>query len=164
MKRVMPFIWLFIAAIIQASLFWRFGFLGVPLNLTLIILLLSVFEKVRYQRIVLGSFFSGLFLEGLSGLPFGSMVLIMVISALLFDRLLFLLPRDSFMHFLILIICGTLIYNLVLISVLSVMKLVGLSGFSPDISLVLAVGISMEMIFNLFGAVALYPLRKWIIL
>lgn len=164
MKRAAPFFWLFIAIVVQASLLKYFSLFGASLNLVLIFLLLSVFEKSRYQRIIFGAFFSGWLLGGLSGLPFGSVAIAMMIAILLLDWLLLLLPHDSFIYFLILVICGTLIYNGVLIFVLSVMKFVGLSVFSPGVSLALAAGVALEIIFNLLGASIIYLSRKWIIL
>lgn len=164
MKRSLPFFWLFLAVVVQGSLLKQLGFHGAFLNLTLVILLLSVFEKSQYRRIILGAFFSGWLLGGLSGLPFGSLALVMIISALLFDRFLFLLPRDSFAHFIILVAGGTLIYNGVLIFVLSAMRLAGLAEYSLTLSLAWAGGVALEVVYNLIGAATLYPLRKWIIL
>lgn len=164
MKRVAPFFILFLAVIVQASLFKYLNFLGASFNVVLILLLLSVFEKSRYQKIMFGALFSGLLLGGLSGLPFGFVALAMAVSVFLFDQFLFLLPHDSLIHFLILVVTGTLIYNFVLALILPVMKLIGLSGFSLNLSWVLIMGVAVEIVFNLAGALALYSSRKWIIL
>lgn len=164
MNRVTPFFILFFAVAIQASLFKHFSFLGASCNLTLILLLLSVFEKSRHQRIMFGAFFFGLLSGGLSGLPFGSVALAMIASVFLFDQLLSLLPHSSLIHFFILVVIGTLIYNFVLALILSAMKLIGLSGFSSGLSWALAMGVAVEIVFNLAGALIIYPLRKWIIL
>jgi len=161
MKSIVPFAILFLAAILQATLFKYTGFSGISLNFVLVLLLYLVFYGKSYKMTMSAAFFAGLLLDGLSGLPFGYLTFAVMTVVFLARTFLSFVLGDSFWRFLFFVALGTVLYDIILILVLFAARKMTVAGM--DFSALGAV-LAAELALNIIAAFLFYPLRKWIIL
>ena len=161
MKSIAPFAILFLAAVLQATFFKYIGIAGIFLNFVLVLLLYSVFYGKRYKMTMFAAFFSGLLLDGLSGLPFGYLTFAVMAVVFSARTLLSFVLGDSFWRFVFFVALGTLLYDIILVLVLfaarkMIIASVDFPAFGSALAIELALGIVATFLF--------YPMRKWIIL
>ena len=161
MKSIVPFAILFLAAILQATLFKYTGFSGIFLNLVLVLLLYSVFYGKSYKMTMSAAFFAGLLLDGLSGLPFGYLTFAVMTVVFLARMFLSFVLGDSFWRFLFFVALGTVLYDIVLIFVLFAARKMTVAGM--DFS-ALGLTLAIELALSIVATFLFYPMRKWIIL
>ena len=161
MRLFIPFAILFLAAILQATLFKYIGFSGISLNLVLVLLLYSVFYGKSYKMTMSAAFFAGLLLDGLSGLPFGYLTFAVMVVVFSARALLSLVLGDSFWRFVFFVALGTALYDAVLMIILFLTRKITMA--SADFS-VLGAMLAAELALNIIAVFLFYPLRKWIIL
>ena len=161
MKSIVPFAILFLAAILQATLFKYTGFSGIFLNLVLVLLLYSVFYGKSYKMTMSAAFFAGLLLDGLSGLPFGYLTFAVMTVVFLARTFLSFVLGDSFWRFLFFVALGTVLYDIILILVLFAARKMTVAGM--DFS-VLGLTLAIELALSIVATFLFYPMRKWIIL
>jgi len=148
------FIFLFLAVILQTTVFGYIASVGILFNLVLALIILFGFVKGGYQNMVPAALVAGILLDSISGAPFGVFLFGLVIVALLLDLLSSSLPRDNLFHFFIFATIGIICFE--------VLVLVFMKIASPGI-LIPFVGIITSIVYNTLGAFALYFLRRWII-
>jgi len=161
MKSIVPFAILFLAAILQATLFKYTGFSGISLNFVLVLLSYSVFYGKRYKMMMFAAFFAGLLLDGLSGLLFGYLTFAVMTVVFLARTFLSFVLGDSFWRFLFFVALGTILYDIISIITLFLARKMTVAGM--DFSALGAV-LAAELALNIIAAFLFYPLRKWIIL
>ena len=161
MKSMAPFAILFLAAILQATLFKYIGSAAVFLNFVLVLLLYSVFYGKRYKITMFAAFLAGFLLDGLSGLPFGYLTFAVPAVVFLARAILSLVLGDSFWRFVFFVALGTALYDVVLLITLFLARKITVAGM--DFS-AFGSALAIELALNIIAALMLYPLRKWIIL
>jgi len=160
MKLFLTILILLLAVILQTTLVPFLAFVGVSPNLVLVLLLFWVILR-SFKKVWIGVLLTGLFLDFFSGLPFGLISLSLVGTAFLidwFNRNIFSMVK--FWVVAVLIILGTLIYNLLFIGLAKMFILAGASQVIPWYSIESFVTwlfrMTIEILYNLLIAVIFF--------
>lgn len=151
---------LFVAVILQATIFQMWEFYGASFNAALALLILFGFFGGDWRKLVFPALFAGMALDALSAAPFGVLSLDFMSTAAFLGALAIFFPRENAVHFVVFAALASAWFYLVLFALL---RVTGFTGMEMG-----SLRIAAAITYNVAGATLLLVLltkraHTWII-